>query len=109
MPQAAEQPDGVAHEGLFHECGVAAVYHAKDGPVSALVPIAGERSSVARMVPVRANGQPAWGEYVRDLVTGVLRITGVLVAALSGDRICELVRFEAALAPSLGLPRTLDA
>lgn len=73
-----------------------------------LVAIEAHRRSIARMVPVRANGQPAWGEYVRDPVTGVLRVTGVLVAGLAGDRIRELVHFEAALAPSLGLPRTLD-
>jgi hypothetical protein len=28
------------------------------------------RRGIARMVPVRAHGQPAWGEYVRDLIAG---------------------------------------
>ena len=36
---------------LNHECGVAAVYHASGAPVSALAPIAGDRNSVARLVP----------------------------------------------------------
>jgi len=70
--------------------------------------IDGHRRGVARMIPVRANGQPAWGEYVRDPVTGSLHVTGILVASLAGDRICDLTHFETTLAPYFGLPRTLD-
>ncbi|TMR94466.1 sigma-70 family RNA polymerase sigma factor [Nonomuraea basaltis] len=66
------------------------------------------RRGIARMVPVRANGQPAWGEYVRDPVTGGLHVTGVLVVGFAGDRICEITHFETTLAPYFGLPRTLD-
>src|SRR3954447_8092326 len=36
---------------LNHECGVAAVYHAAGGSVSALAPIAGEIYSVTRLIP----------------------------------------------------------
>jgi RNA polymerase sigma-70 factor (ECF subfamily) len=60
------------------------------------------------MVPVRANRQPGWGEYVRDPATGGLRLVGVLVAVVSGERIRELVHFETGVAASFGLPRTLD-
>jgi hypothetical protein len=60
------------------------------------------------MVPIRANGQPAWGEYLRDPVSGRLRLAGVLVLGLAGDQICDLVRFETSVAPYFGLPRTLD-
>jgi RNA polymerase sigma-70 factor (TIGR02960 family) len=66
------------------------------------------RRAIARMEPVRANGQPAFGEYVRDPVTGALHITGVAVVGLAGDRIREITHFEATLAPYFGLPRTLD-
>ncbi|WP_212747249.1 hypothetical protein [Streptomyces montanus] len=66
------------------------------------------RRGIARMVPVRANDQPAWREYVRDPVTGGLHIVGVLVVGLAGDRIREITHFEATLASHLGLPRTLD-
>ncbi|GLK99253.1 sigma-70 family RNA polymerase sigma factor [Dactylosporangium matsuzakiense] len=62
---------------------------------------------VDRMVPVRANGQPAWGEYLRDRITGGLHLAGVIVVGLSGDRIHELTRFETVVAPCFGLPRTL--
>ncbi|PZF84830.1 sigma-70 family RNA polymerase sigma factor [Jiangella anatolica] len=61
-----------------------------------------------RLVPVRANGQPAWGAYAHDPTTGILHITGVYVVGLAGDRISELTRFETTLAPYFGLPRTLD-
>jgi amidophosphoribosyltransferase len=36
---------------LFHECGVAAVYHAPGQGVSPLAPIRGEINSVARLIP----------------------------------------------------------
>ena len=65
------------------------------------------RRQIARLVPVRANGQPAWGEYRRDAVTGALRLAGIEVITLAGDRISEITRFETTLAPHFGLPRTL--
>jgi RNA polymerase sigma-70 factor (ECF subfamily) len=63
---------------------------------------------IDRLVPVRANGQPAWGEYRRDPVTGVLHVTGILVIAIAGGQISELTHFETTLAAHFGLPRTLD-
>ncbi|MBO0867086.1 MAG: RNA polymerase subunit sigma-70 [Micromonosporaceae bacterium] len=70
--------------------------------------IGAHRRAIARMEPVRANGQPAWGEYVRDPVSGGLHLTGILVVELAGDRICEMTHFETTIASYLGLPRTLD-
>jgi RNA polymerase sigma-70 factor (ECF subfamily) len=63
---------------------------------------------VDHLVPVRANGQPAWGEYRRDPTTGLLHATGVYVIGLAGDRVCEMTRFDTTVAPYFGLPRTLD-
>jgi RNA polymerase sigma-70 factor (ECF subfamily) len=68
---------------------------------------AGHRRQVARLVPVRANGQPAWGEYRRDPATGGLHLAGIEVVNLAGTRISEITRFETTLAPHFGLPRTL--
>jgi RNA polymerase sigma-70 factor (TIGR02960 family) len=65
------------------------------------------RRQITRLVPVAANGQHAWGEYLRDPATGALENVGILTIALSGDRVCEITHFEADLARSLGLPRTL--
>jgi transposase len=60
------------------------------------------------MVPIRANGQPGWGEYRRDPVTGLLHLAGMEVVGIAGDRICEITRFENTVAEHFGLPRTLD-
>jgi amidophosphoribosyltransferase len=51
---------------LNHECGVAAVYHAPGQPVSTLAPVAGDRNSVARLIPrmlldIQNRGQLAAG------------------------------------------------
>jgi RNA polymerase sigma-70 factor (TIGR02960 family) len=64
--------------------------------------------SIARMVAVGANGQPAWAEYVSDPVSGRLHVTGILVLEVVDGRIRELTHFETTLAPYFGLPRILD-
>ncbi|MGK8491351.1 sigma-70 family RNA polymerase sigma factor [Nocardia asiatica] len=69
--------------------------------------ISAHSGRVDRMVPVRANGQPAWGQYIRDQVTGNLHIAGIIVVGLVGDRIHEFTHFETTVAPYFGLPRTL--
>jgi RNA polymerase sigma-70 factor (TIGR02960 family) len=61
-----------------------------------------------RLVPVRANGQPAWGAYQRDSIAGTLRLTSIFVITLAGDHVSEFIRFETTLAPYFCLPRTLD-
>jgi len=66
------------------------------------------RRRIGRLVPVRANGQPGWGEYVRDPVAGSLHLAGILTIALAGDRICEITHFETTVAAYFALPRTLD-
>jgi RNA polymerase sigma-70 factor (ECF subfamily) len=61
-----------------------------------------------RLVPTRANGQPAFGHYIDDAHTPIGRYFGVLVLTLEGDRIAELTRFgDTAILPHFGLPRTL--
>jgi RNA polymerase sigma-70 factor (ECF subfamily) len=60
-----------------------------------------------RLVPTRANGQPAFGVYVHDPQTGLAHANGLLVATLSGTRICALTRFDNSVMPGFGLPRTL--
>jgi RNA polymerase sigma-70 factor (ECF subfamily) len=58
------------------------------------------------LVPVRANGQPAFGLY---LITpdGTRRGTGLIVLTLAADRICAMTRFETSVLPWFGLPRSL--
>lgn len=67
------------------------------------------RQAIDRLVPIRANGQPAWGEYRRDQVTGVSRLAGIEVIALAGNRVSEMTRFDCSVAGHFGLPRTLVA
>lgn len=62
-----------------------------------------------RLVATRANGQPAFGVYVRDRHTPLLRATGLIVLTLAGDRISMITRFEASTLGRFGLPRTLPA
>jgi RNA polymerase sigma-70 factor (ECF subfamily) len=58
------------------------------------------------LVPTRANGQPAFGAYLRAGV-GVRYGTGLYVLTLRGDRICAMTRFENTVLPWFGLPRSL--
>jgi RNA polymerase sigma-70 factor (ECF subfamily) len=62
---------------------------------------------VFRVVPTRANGQPALGVYRADQHASVLRANGIVVLTLAGDRISELTRFDNSALPRFGLPRTL--
>jgi RNA polymerase sigma-70 factor (ECF subfamily) len=63
-----------------------------------------------RLVPTRANGQPAFGHYIRDPQAEVVRGVGMLVLTLEGDQIAQITRFGgAALLGRFGLPRTLPA
>ena len=59
-----------------------------------------------RLLPTRANGQPAFGSYIR-LPDGSFAGSGVLVLGLSQDRVCSLIRFEPALLERFGLPGSL--
>jgi RNA polymerase sigma-70 factor (TIGR02960 family) len=62
----------------------------------------------SRLVPIRANGQPAFGRYLSDPHTAVWHAFGVIVLTLSEDRICALTGFvDNSLLPKFGLPRTL--
>ena len=60
------------------------------------------------LVPTRANGQPAFGAYLR-VPAGIRHATGFYVLTLAGDRICAMTRFEASVLPWFGLPRSLPA
>jgi RNA polymerase sigma-70 factor, ECF subfamily len=61
-----------------------------------------------RLVPVRANGQPAFGFYLEQGL--VFRGHGMLVLTLEGDRISAITRFtDDEIMTWFGLPLTLDA
>ena len=58
------------------------------------------------LVPTRANGQPAFGAYLRAS-NGISHGIGLYVLTLTGNRICAMTRFENSVLPSFGLPRSL--
>jgi RNA polymerase sigma-70 factor (TIGR02960 family) len=58
------------------------------------------------MIPVRANGQPAFGVYLRG-PAGIRHATAFYVLTLTGGQICAMTRFEASVLPWFGLPRSL--
>jgi RNA polymerase sigma-70 factor, ECF subfamily len=61
-----------------------------------------------RLVATRANGQPAFGCYLRDPEDGRSHACGLVVLTIAGDRIAAIDRFvDNSLMPRFGLPRTL--
>ena len=62
------------------------------------------------LVPARANGQPAFGAYLRG-PAGIRHATwtAFYVLTLAGGQICGMTRFEASVLPWFGLPRSLPS
>ena len=60
-----------------------------------------------RLVPTRANGELAFGAYLRDPNGGPMHAVGLFVFTLRGDRVSAITRFENGLLAHFGLPRTL--
>ena len=60
------------------------------------------------LVPARANGQPAFGAYLRT-PAGVSHGVGLYVLTLTGDRICAMTRFDNSVLPWFALPRSLPS
>jgi hypothetical protein len=60
------------------------------------------------LVQTRANGQPAFGAYLRA-PNGISHGVGLYVLTLTGDRICAMTRFENSVFPWFGLPRSLPS
>jgi RNA polymerase sigma-70 factor (TIGR02960 family) len=63
---------------------------------------------VVRLVPTRANHQPAFGYYRADPPTPVVHAHSLVVLTLADDKICAITRFgDHNLFRYFGLPRTL--
>jgi len=69
---------------------------------------AARRGANYRLVPTRANGQPAFGCYLPDPHAPMARAYGTMVLTLTQDRISAITWFgERSLFSYFGLPRTL--
>jgi RNA polymerase sigma-70 factor, ECF subfamily len=60
-----------------------------------------------RLVPTRANTQPAFGLYMNDEHAPISHALGLFVLTLEGDRISTIARFDKSVLSHFGLPRTL--
>jgi RNA polymerase sigma-70 factor (ECF subfamily) len=61
-----------------------------------------------RLIPTRANTQPAFGLYLHDEHTPVAHAAGLIVLTLQGDQIAAITCFlDTSVLPRFGLPRTL--
>ncbi|HJZ72653.1 MAG TPA: sigma-70 family RNA polymerase sigma factor [Vicinamibacterales bacterium] len=80
-------------------------YHGRDVVARFFASLMRRRSH--DLVPTRANGQPAFGAYLRGATGGIRHGTGLIVLTLAGDRICAMTRFESSVLRWFGLPRSL--
>jgi RNA polymerase sigma-70 factor (ECF subfamily) len=66
------------------------------------------RGAPLRLVPTRANGQPAFGCYFPPPRTEIGRPYGLLVLTIEGEQISAMTWFaDSSVFPLFGLPRTL--
>ena len=65
------------------------------------------RGAPMRIVPTRANTQPALGCYLQDAHAAIARPFGLIVLTLEGDRVSAMTRFGDSVFPYFGLPRRL--
>ena len=66
------------------------------------------RGAPLRLVPTRANGQPAFACYFPSPHTDIARPYGLVVLTLADDGIAEITWFaDSSVFPHFGLPRTL--
>jgi hypothetical protein len=66
------------------------------------------RDAALRVVPTRANTQPAFGCYLPDAQAAIARPYGLLVLTLDEDAIAGITWFaDTGLFRHFGLPRTL--
>jgi RNA polymerase sigma-70 factor (TIGR02960 family) len=70
----------------------------------------GGRLDRFRLVPTRANGQPAFACYLRDVHTPIAHAYGLMVLTLEDDRVVAITGFpDTSIFDRFGLPRTLRA
>ena len=84
-------------------------YQGRDAAIQFLRVVVFDAGHELRMLPSRANRQPALGMYIRDPATGIFRASGLLVLSLAGDRVSEITRFDRGVLAAFGLPRLLPA
>ncbi len=79
-------------------------YHGRAAVARFFAAVAMREGRTFDLVPARANGQPAFGVYLRGAVR---RGIGLDVLTLTGHRLCAITHFDADVLPMFGLPRSL--
>jgi RNA polymerase sigma-70 factor (ECF subfamily) len=83
-------------------------YQGHDAITAFLRGSAERRGAPLRLVPTRANGQPAFGCYLRVSESEVARAYALFVLTLAGDQISAITWFaDSSLLARFGLPRML--
>lgn len=82
-------------------------YHGREQAARFLGTVSLRAGRTFRLVPTRANGQPAFGFYVLGPHGEVGRASGLLVLTLSGQQISTITHFGNSVLPRFGLPRML--
>jgi len=60
-----------------------------------------------RLLPTRANAQPAFGVYLFSPISRVAHAFGLIVLTLAGDRVSAITAFEIGVMARFGLPRSV--
>jgi RNA polymerase sigma-70 factor (TIGR02960 family) len=82
-------------------------YHGREAVAGFYAGVGFRRGRRFDLVPTRANGQLAFGVYLRVPAGGSRPATGLDVLTLTGDRISALVHFDTSVLSSFGLPLSL--
>ena len=82
-------------------------YHGRDLAARFHAAVTFRQGRTYQLIQTRANGQLAFGAYLRATGGGPRHAMGLLVLTLTGDRICGITRFDNSVLPHFGLPRTL--
>jgi hypothetical protein len=82
-------------------------YQGRDSAAQFFATVSFRRGRRFRLIPTRANGQPAFGVYLRDPVAAVGHAHGLLVVTLAGDQLSAITGFDNAVFDRFGLPRIL--
>jgi RNA polymerase sigma-70 factor (TIGR02960 family) len=84
-------------------------YQGKEAITAFMEDRARVRGAPLRLLPTRANGQPAFGTYLDDPHAPIARPWSFLVLTLDGEQISEITAFvpDTSVLARFGLPRTL--
>jgi len=82
-------------------------YQGRDLIARFLTAVSFREGRTYRLVATRANGQLAFGAYLREPGARAAQANSLLVLTLTGSQIRAMTRFDGSVLPRFGLPRSL--